>query len=114
MEVTANNLGNRIKELRMMNKLTQEKLAEHANLHVSYIGMIERGEKNLSVRALNDILVALNVSLIEFFKPFDQMASHSNNNEIYDSILFPLQTLSIEDKNKVLEIIRLAISLVRD
>lgn len=113
MEVSAKNLGNRIKELRTLHKLTQEQLAENANLHVSYIGIIERGEKNISVKALNEILTALNISLLEFFKPFNHSSSNQENEDIYDLVLLPLQSLPENEKNKILEIIRLSISLTK-
>lgn len=113
MDVTAKNLGSRIKELRLSQKYTQEQLAENSNLHVSYIGIIERGEKNISIKALNDILISLDVSLVDFFKPFDNDSSTSSieDTDLYELILLPLQSLSNDDRNKVLEIIKLAISL---
>ena len=39
-----NEFGNKVKKLRIELNLSQEKLAEKANLHRTYIGMIERGE----------------------------------------------------------------------
>lgn len=111
MRISAKALGNRVKELRLSRKLTQEQLAEKANLHSSYIGIIERGVKNISVKTLNDILVALDVSLTEFFKPFDKIDSNLNEDEIYEQILLPLQTLPEDERNKILNIIKEIISL---
>ena len=42
--------------------ISQEKLAELANLHRTYIGMIERSEKNITLRNIQKISSALGVS----------------------------------------------------
>jgi len=41
--------GNRIRQLRNAKNLSQEELANLANMHRTYIGMIERGEKNITL-----------------------------------------------------------------
>lgn len=62
--------GQRIKELRKQKNLTQEKLAEKARLHYTYIGTVERGEKNISMINIEKISKALGVSLAKFFSNF--------------------------------------------
>lgn len=62
--------GNRIKELRKQKNLTQERLAEKAKLHYTYIGTVERGEKNISIINIEKISKALGVSLAKFFSNF--------------------------------------------
>lgn len=56
-------LGFRIREERQRVKLTQEQLAELAGCNESYIGQIERGEKNPSLEILVHIANALNVTM---------------------------------------------------
>ena len=48
-------LINIIKDLRIENKLTQEQMAFEINISTSYLGMIERGERNLSLKNIYEI-----------------------------------------------------------
>lgn len=52
-------LGREIRRQREALGWSQEELAERANLHRNYIGGIERGERNIGVRALFAVLRAL-------------------------------------------------------
>lgn len=56
-------LGRRIRRLRKEVGLTQEQLAEDAGLDRSYIGGIERGERNITFSVLCQIAKALNVDI---------------------------------------------------
>lgn len=61
-------VGNRIRELRKAKGWTQEQLAEAAGLHYSYIGGVERGDRNISLETLEKIITGLNVPAVEIFK----------------------------------------------
>lgn len=61
-------LGQRIRNYRTASRLSQEKLAEFSGCHPSYIGQIERGEKNATVESIEKIAAALNVSLSKLFE----------------------------------------------
>lgn len=54
-----------IKLLRRQRGLSQEALAERAGLHRTYIGAVERGERNITLLNANRIAEALNVTLSE-------------------------------------------------
>jgi transcriptional regulator with XRE-family HTH domain len=56
-------VGQRIRELRVEAGLTQEELAERADLHPTYLGGVERGERNVSLNNLNKVATALHVPL---------------------------------------------------
>lgn len=55
--------GQRIRELRHALGLSQEELAERAGVHRTYVGMIERGEKNITLKSLAKIAKALGISM---------------------------------------------------
>ncbi|MEI6408493.1 MAG: helix-turn-helix transcriptional regulator [Bacteroidota bacterium] len=58
-------IGNRIRDIRSNTNLSQEKLAFACELDRTYIGSVERGERNISVINLNKIAKALNVHTME-------------------------------------------------
>lgn len=55
--------GQKIRDLRISKNYSQEVLADKANLHRTYIGMIERGEKNITLVNIEKIAKALEVNL---------------------------------------------------
>jgi transcriptional regulator with XRE-family HTH domain len=59
--------GQRIRQIRMLKKLSQEQLAVIADLHRTYIGMIERGEKNITLLNIEKLSNALAIEIQELF-----------------------------------------------
>ena len=57
--------GNRVKELRIQKKLTQEQFAQKTGLHKNYIGMVERGERNPSLINIQVIAIGLEITISE-------------------------------------------------
>lgn len=55
--------GENVQKLRKERKISQEKLADMAGVHRTYIGMIERAEKNITLRNIERIAKALNVEI---------------------------------------------------
>ena len=68
-------LGQRIRNYRTAKGLSQEKLAELSGCHPTYIGQIERGEKNATIESIEKISAALNISLS---KLFEKLGSQEN------------------------------------
>jgi transcriptional regulator with XRE-family HTH domain len=64
--------GTRVRELRLRMGLSQEELAEKADLHRNYIGGIERGERNVGLINVGKLANALDISVAELFTPFTQ------------------------------------------
>lgn len=58
-------LGKRIKELRTKKRLSQSKLAELAGLNDKYLGEVERGSNNISIKNLAQIAAGLDVDTHE-------------------------------------------------
>jgi transcriptional regulator with XRE-family HTH domain len=64
--------GSRIRQLRTQAGLSQEELAEKTGFHRTYIGMIERGERNLSLSNIGVFAETFEMSmseLLDFDKP---------------------------------------------
>ncbi|MRB23432.1 helix-turn-helix domain-containing protein [Bacillus thuringiensis] len=61
-------LGKNICIYRKNKGMSQEKLAESCNLHRTYIGAVERGERNISIDNIGKIADALDVDITQLFK----------------------------------------------
>ena len=60
-------IGNKLKQLRILKGLTQEELADRAELSKGYISQLERDLTSPSIATLMDILQCLGTSIGEFF-----------------------------------------------
>ena len=60
--------GKKVRELRLHKGISQEKLANIAQLHRNYIGAVERGEQNVSLININKIAKALNIESVDLFR----------------------------------------------
>ena len=57
--------GQNVQKIRKERNISQEKLAELAGLHRTYIGMIERAEKNITLCNIEKVAKALSVKISE-------------------------------------------------
>jgi transcriptional regulator with XRE-family HTH domain len=60
--------GERIRALRLEQNWSQEVLAEKTSFHRTYIGMVERGERNLSLRNIETFAKTFEISISELLK----------------------------------------------
>ena len=63
-----NKIGQKIKEIRNNKNLSQEKLANIADIDRTYLPDIEKGNRKISIQILNKITTALEIRLSDFFK----------------------------------------------
>lgn len=75
-------VGDRLRRRRIDLGYTQEHLAELADVHPTYIGQVERGEKNVTIESLEKICCALDLPMDELF--YNIHTSDSKNKEAKD------------------------------
>ena len=101
-------IGQRIRNYRLQSGLNQEGLAEKCGLHPTYIGQVERGEKNATLESISKIVGGLDLSLSKLFENIG--SGEDNNNypvEAYDLVL----SLPIEEQEKLLKIMQMIIQM---
>ena len=64
----SNIVGERLRNYRRQKGWSQEVLAERAELHPTYIGQLERGEKNATLETVSKVAQALDISLGQLFE----------------------------------------------
>ena len=67
MSTLRKNFGARLREIRQVQDLTQEQLAEKASLSLNFLNLIERGERGPSFDSLERLARALKRPVAEFF-----------------------------------------------
>jgi len=103
MSTLTREVGLRIRSYRLHQGMTQEELAERADLHNTYIGQVERGEKNLTLISLEKILTALDLSFSDFF---DHLTS-SQLGQSYADLCFNLvNSKPLEEQQLILHILQ--------
>lgn len=60
-------VGQRIKELRLLKKISQETLANIAEIDRTYMTSVENGKRNIAVVNLEKIIIALGTDYTTFF-----------------------------------------------
>lgn len=69
----SNKFGELIKQIRKEKGISQEELGFRSNVHRTYIGMIERGEKNITLENIEKIAKGLGVSMKLIFEQLEKI-----------------------------------------
>jgi transcriptional regulator with XRE-family HTH domain len=73
-------LGQAIRQVREDRNLSQERLAELAGLHRTYVSSVEQGRRNLSVENIQKIANALGVSMTELIQLCEDRIDKTKDN----------------------------------
>jgi len=103
MSEIAKLVGQRIRNHRLQLSLSQEKVAELSGCHPTYIGQVERGEKNATLESIAKISSALDVPLSELFDKIDGKDNPSTDiaSKCYELLL----SKSISEQEQIYRII---------
>jgi len=96
-------VGERIRAYRKSSGLTQEKLAEKAELHHTYIGQLERGEKNATLETIEKIAAALGLPLEVLFEAI--ITGEKNNTHAKEAYNL-ITPLSGKEQQAILDLIK--------
>ena len=96
--------GERIRKRRNQAGLTQEQLAEKAGMHPTYIGQLERGEKNATLESAAKIAIGLGITMSGLFEHLDagEDRTHSIASECYALV----DSLDAAEQGRMLGIIK--------
>ena len=78
-------IGQRIRNYRIQKNLSQEQLSELASCHPTYIGQLERGEKNATLESIQKVAQALDIPLSQLFEKIEEKQNEESIPlQIYD------------------------------
>lgn len=106
MSEIAKAIGQRIRNYRTARGLSQEKLADLCGCHPTYIGQLERGEKNATIESIDKIATALDVSLS---KLFDKLGGRDDGSR--DTPLECYEFLSAKTKEEQEQLYRILLEM---
>ena len=75
MDAFVSAFGAHVRSLRMARGLSQEEVAHLAGIHLTYLGGVERGVRNTSLKNLRKLAGALGVGVVELFT-FEEKSTH--------------------------------------
>ena len=96
-------IGKRLRLARKQQSLSQEKTAERAGLHPTYIGQLERGEKNATLESILRVSRALEIPLSELFANIDDQVAVKRP---VDALYALVQSLSLAQQERIYTIVK--------
>ncbi len=108
MSDTVKKFGQHIRYYRRGKKLSQEQLAEICGLHPTYIGQLERGEKNASIETVVQLCRGLGITPALLFENISLEANDTPAHEAYELFL----EIPADKQQILLEVLRNALRLM--
>lgn len=105
-------LGLRIRYYRKQQKISQEKLAELSSLHPTYIGQVERGEKNATIESLYHISRGLNIPLSKLLENIEDIPTDRERATFFPTeIYYKIMDLPPQKQKQLFRIMESVLSL---
>jgi len=96
--------GAAVRAHRLRLGISQETLAERAELHRTYVTDVERGARNLSLESISRLARALDISIDLLFSPFSAANSFASANDKPGAYPQAIEVLLVEDDPKDIEL----------
>lgn len=96
-------VGERVRHYRNKAGFSQDELAEKAGLHYTYIGQVERGEKNATLESMDKIAHALQVPLEVLFK---NIVTGNTDNPFASEAYSLISSLPLTEQKMLLDLIK--------
>ena len=96
-------IGERIRQLRNERGWSQKELAHIADINRTYVGELERGEKNVTIVSLSKVVSALETTFEELFR-YIQPSTEGKENNVLPALINKLSALSIEEQKAMLDL----------
>lgn len=95
-------VGERVRDIRKKRGLSQEELGEKAGFHFSYIGGLERAEKNITLLNLEKIANALEVHVFDLVNYSEYLQVEQNEKDkLLNELIINMVSMKVSDLNKV-------------
>ena len=91
-------LGARLRTFRIIQEYSIEELAHKAGMNPAHLGKIERGERNFTIRSLDKIIRALEISYVDLFS-FEKEASPVENPIISKTVSYLTELTAKEQEH---------------
>lgn len=104
-------IGQRMRNIRLSMHLSQEELAEICGLHPTYIGQLERGEKNATLESISKVAKGLGI-------PLGRLLENTGCDDAYEN--YPMQAYRIimseneHNQERLVEILKNVVEYGKD